>query len=98
MKDRPRCLVGADLQGPPQTQRRDPVFAGSEVPTDRKRYGTLLKEGGDQMNAGRPAATDRHGASRAVAERCATSLRRPTELDLGQLPRRLLHAAGPEMR
>ena len=50
------------------------------------------------MNAGRPAATDRHGASRAVAERCATSLRRPTELDLGQLPRRLLHAAGPEMR
>src|SRR5208337_1384893 len=55
---------------------------------DRKRYGTLLKEGGDQMNAGRPAATDRHGASRAVAERCATSLRRPTELDLGQLPRR----------
>src|SRR5208337_4027812 len=36
MKDRPHCLIGADLQGPLQTQRRDPVFAGSKMPTDRK--------------------------------------------------------------
>src|SRR6478752_7947790 len=36
MKDRPGCLVGADLQGPLQTQRRNPVLAGSKVPTDRK--------------------------------------------------------------
>ena len=36
MKDCPHCLVRADLQGPLQTQRRDPVFAGSKMPTDGK--------------------------------------------------------------
>src|SRR5664280_3887950 len=34
MKDRPHCLVGADLQGALQTQRRDPVFAHCKMPTD----------------------------------------------------------------
>lgn len=36
MKDRPYRLVGANLQGPLQAQRRNPVFAGSKMPTGRK--------------------------------------------------------------
>ena len=36
MKDCPHYLVRADLQGPIQSQRRDPVFAVSKMPTDGK--------------------------------------------------------------
>ncbi|MGF6413377.1 hypothetical protein OKW37_005112 [Paraburkholderia sp. MM5482-R2] len=36
MKNSPHRLVGADLQGPLQTQRGDPIFSGSKMPTDRK--------------------------------------------------------------
>ncbi len=36
MQDSPHGLVGANPQGPLQTQRRDPVFSGCKMPTDRK--------------------------------------------------------------
>ncbi len=39
MQHRPRALVGADLQSPPQAQCRDPVFAGSEQPAGVEPYG-----------------------------------------------------------
>lgn len=95
MKDRPHCLVGANLQGPLQAQRRDSVFAGSKMPTDRKpnrEWRTSPVKNGACHHGCAATTSGAHEPSVAKSPSCLMATRRADEATRPSQPLQVIQA------